>query len=236
MLRSTKKVSQTNKAIVMQEFTREILLIMVNPLGVKGLMNKEHTQQTRQQQDHFITKINARQYKLTMIQNVSHIALGHFIAKLSQHGVFQQSSVDITSTVCLMSLHQHLSYPTTLSYILEKLEFTRISTSESVTEAGVEGAGRSDYLDQSQMWPKDRLPLIFSSYSSFFQQQLKNKRQCRHLFFIHDLHNERQQSLLFSAMFFFCLFFLSSIIYQFLLFFEKMVSKSCVWYSKIFLT
>lgn len=75
---------KTNKAIVMQEFTHHAL---TNPLGVKGLMkdNKIDKVEIRPLYNH---KINARLYKLTMIQNVSHIALGHFIAQLSQHSVF----------------------------------------------------------------------------------------------------------------------------------------------------
>ena len=59
--------------------------------------------------------------KLTMIKNKSYIALCNFIAQFSQHCIFQQSSVYVSSTVCFMGLHQHLSYPSTFSNILEKL-------------------------------------------------------------------------------------------------------------------
>ena len=63
--------------------------------------------------------------KLTMIKNKSYIALCNFITQFSKHCILEQSSVYVSSTVCLMGFHQHLSYPSTFSDILEKLDWKR---------------------------------------------------------------------------------------------------------------
>lgn len=73
---------------------------------------------------HYLSRISffLSFFSLTLVQNEGHVALGHFVALLSQQQVLDQCSICLTLPKAAVGRHETLRPAPTLTHVLEKLQ------------------------------------------------------------------------------------------------------------------